>query len=396
VAIVTKDFEIGSPIKVAMVAAMPYPSGQGTQALVGEMARGLTRNGHSIRLVCYHHGAFEREEPFPVHRVRRIPFYRRIRSGPDAVKPFLDLLLAKRTVDVVRQHGCRLIHAHNYEGALAGWIAARACRVPLVYHSHNLMEDELPRYFESRPLIPLAAFAGKSLDRFVPRLADVVIALHEKMGEALRERGVLPERIRVVEPGIDKELWYDDSSRTDTKPIVVYTGNLDNYQDLPILFRAIQEVVTRHNQARLIIATPNDPHEAWRLAVRHGAGTMVDIEVTHDAHSTRKVLQRARVAASPRSSWSGFPVKNLNAAAAGVPVVACQGSAFGVEHNRSGLVVPDHDARSFAGALLDLIRNPEKAASLGEQGRRLVAERYSLGRMLDQIEQVWASVVRRN
>ena len=258
------------------------------------------------------------------------------------------------------------------------------------------MEDELPRYFESRPLIPLAAIAGRGLDRFVPRLADAVIALHEKMGEALCKRGVPPERIRVVEPGIDTALWKNETAKAATEPVVVYTGNLDNYQDLPVLFRAMEEVVSRHAQARLLIATPNDPHEAWQLAVRHGAGTFVDIEVTHDAHTTRKVLQCALVAASPRSSWSGFPVKNLNAAAAGVPVVACRGSAFGIEHGRNGLVVPDHDEKAFAGALLDLIRNPDKAASLGKQGRRLVEERYSLDRMLDQIEHVWASVISRS
>ena len=175
-----------------MVAACPYPTAQGTQALIGELGRGLHDRGHEVHLVCYHHGAFARPEPFPVHRTPAVPGYRRLRSGPDAAKPALDLLLALRTAQVVRRHGCALIHAHNYEGALAGALAARACGVPLVYHAHNLMADELPRYQRRPTLRPLLRGLGIALDRTVPRLGDRVLALHELLplcllGDLLKE-----------------------------------------------------------------------------------------------------------------------------------------------------------------------------------------------------------------
>ena len=379
-------------LNVAMVAAMPYPTGQGTQSLLSEMCRGLAARGHQVHLVCYHHAAFRREEPFEVHRIPGVPLYRRLRSGPDFFKPLLDAMVLARTIQVVRRFGCQLIHAHNYEGAMAGALAAKACRVPCIYHAHNLMEDELPRYFKNRLATNLARLGGAGLDRTVPRTAGLVITLHDKLAQALCERGVSPERIRVVEPGINARFW-DGKKKKDGGPLVVYAGNLDAYQDLTVLFSAMPEVAARVPDARLVVATMNDPEEARRLAAVCGAAAVTDVVITPNAEDTRRVLRRARVAVSPRSSFSGFPVKNLNAQAAGLPVVACQGSAFGFEPGRTGLSVPDRDPSALAAALVELLQDADRAHSYGQAGRRLVQERYTRERMIESIEGVWSAAL---
>ncbi len=380
-------------LPVAMLAAMPYPSGQGTQALVGEISRGLVGRGHEVHLICYGHAAFRRDEPFKIHRLRKIPGYARLRSGPDALKPLLDTMLTRRAVEVIRRTGCRLIHAHNYEGALAGWAAGAICGVPLVYHAHNLMYDELPSYFGSWPMRAMAAVVGRGLDLLVPRLAKRVIVMHRRLADALVARGVPPEKIELVEPGIDTDFftpqWPVDDRDFSPGPTVAYTGNLDAYQNLPVLFEAMRRVEREIPASRLLLATPNDPRTARRLAARHGVSNLTEIEVVRDAQATRAVLHRCRVAATPRSSWSGFPLKNLNAAAAGVPLVTAYGSAYGIEPGRTGLVVADRDPAAFARALCELLAHPDKARAMGAAGRRLVERRYSLDRMLRGIEQVW-------
>lgn len=381
-----------NPLNIAMVAAMPYPTGQGTQSLLSELCRGRLSRGHQVHLVCYHHAAFRREEPFSVHRIPGVPLYRRLRSGPDFFKPFLDALVLERTIRVVRRFGCQLIHAHNYEGAMAGALAAGICRVPCIYHAHNLMEDELPRYFKNRAVVRMARLAGIGLDRTVPRSAGLVIALHDRLAEALRQRGVSAERIRVVEPGIKTSFW-DGDGPEEREPLVVYAGNLDAYQDLAVLFSAMPKVAARVPGARLQVATMNDPEEARRLAAVCGAAAVTDVVITPHVEDTRRILHRARVAVSPRSSFSGFPVKNLNAQAAGLPVVACRGSAFGFEPGQTGLAVPDRDPNALADALVELLQDPERARSYGLAGRRLMNERYTRERMIESIEKVWASAL---
>ena len=381
------------PRRVAMVAAFPYPTAQGTQALVGELCRGLSARGHDVHLVCYHHGAFERKEPFAIHRIPRVPGYRRLRAGPDALKPLLDLLVARKATRVIREQRCELVHAHNYEGALAGAVAAQRNEAPLVYHAHNLMQDELPLY-ATHPAVARSALAlGLALDYTVPRLARRVIAIHDKLARALIARGVPEAQIATVEPGIETGFWMRRAPRSGAEPPrVVYAGNIDAYQDLPTLFRAMKRVVAEMPAARLLLATPNDPSEARRLAATHGAAGVTDVVAAADAEAARDALHRAEVAVSPRSSWSGFPVKNLNYAAAGLPVVACAGSASGLRNGRTGLVVPDGESAAMADALLSLLRDPGMARRCGAEGQKLARARYGISRMVEQVERVWAAV----
>jgi glycosyltransferase involved in cell wall biosynthesis len=382
--------------RVAMVAACPYPSGQGTQALIGELARGMAARGHRVHLICYAHGGPLRREPFAIHRAWPLPGYRRLRAGPDPIKPLLDLGVAWRAGEVVRRCGCALIHAHNYEGALAGWLAARSTGVPLLYHAHNLMEDELPRYFRGPGTRAAACRLGWALDRSVPRLADRVLALHTPMAEALQRCGVRADRLRVVAPGIDTDAWTPADGAGERAGVglrVAYCGNLDAYQELELLFAAMRRVVAALPGAELLLATPNPLAEARAMARRCGAGAFTRVVVAADPTATRRALAGCALAVCARSSPSGFPLKNLNAAAAGLPLVVCRGAAHGLDPGRSGLVVPDGDARSLADAVVGLLRQPRRRFKLGEAGRELIRARYTRDRMCREVEEEWDALV---
>ena len=59
------------------------------------------------------------------------------------------------------------------------------------------------------------------------------------------------------------------------------------------------------------------------------------------------------------------------------------GSAEAVIHGTTGLVVPARDSAALAGAIAELLDDRERAAALGEAGRKRVAERFTLDRMID-------------
>ncbi len=376
-----------------MVAAMPFPSGQGTQALVGELASGLSARGHAVHLVCYHHG-FERDDPFCIHRTPKIASYQRFRSGPDLVKPMLDLMLTVKTIQTIRSTGAELVHAHNYEGALAGWLAAGICGVPIVYHAHNIMEDELWRYARTSFMQRFYRMMGLVLDAIIPPLADWVIALHRPMARKIHTFGVAKEKILIVPPGIDTKFWSQAVPGVrPSNPTLVYTGNLDAYQDLDVLFMALPEIGNRVRGARLLLATPNDILLARRLVAGFGVEHLTDIVYTPSKLQTRDALARSNVVVCPRSSWSGFPIKNINAQAAGLAVVTCRGSAFGICHGKTGLVVKDRDPKSLAAAVVDLLRHPERAAELGSQAQKNVCKNYDLHKMVGRVERVWQKML---
>jgi glycosyltransferase involved in cell wall biosynthesis len=92
------------------------------------------------------------------------------------------------------------------------------------------------------------------------------------------------------------------------------------------------------------------------------------------------------------------PMVVLEGMAAGVPVVATD--VGGVrelllsDHSRpAGVVVPARDPEAMAVALVDLLQHPEKASHMGENGRRLASERFSLETCVEKHLQIYTKLV---
>ena len=357
--------------RVAMVGACPYPVPQGSQVYLRDTAQGLSDRGHEVHLVVYGHGIGEDTSGLSIHRAPSLPGVRRTAAGPSLAKPVLDLALVVTLRRVVRAHAIDIVHAHNYEALV---VALAAGRRSIVYHAHNAMADELPHYFGHRPA---AARLGAWLDRTFPRRADRVIVPHQALAAYLAERGCEASRITVIPPPVDADR-FTPGPPSDDAPPVLYAGNLDAYQNLGLLERAVARVRADRPDTRFVVATADErPFPgAERVA-------------TPDLDALRRVLAQDAVFACPRVSWSGYPIKLLNAMAAGLAIVACRSAAHPLSHDHDGLVVPDNDEAAFAQALSCLLEDPARRRRLGDAARQTVLTTHRPDAIAAQIEQVY-------
>jgi glycosyltransferase involved in cell wall biosynthesis len=97
------------------------------------------------------------------------------------------------------------------------------------------------------------------------------------------------------------------------------------------------------------------------------------------------------------SAWEGMPIVLLEAAAAGLPVVATLvgGNHEVVRNTETGFLVPPGDFDALGLAMQRLMEAPEtQRRSMGERGREHVVRHYGLGQVVDRWEklyrQVWA------
>ncbi|HVJ14258.1 MAG TPA: glycosyltransferase family 4 protein, partial [Polyangiaceae bacterium] len=190
------------PLRVAMVAACPFPANHGTPGAIRELAIALAKQGHEVHVVTYPHGEDLPVEGLHIHRVSA-PFLRpgEIKIGPSLDRLVFDALMVPKLLEVIREHGIDVIHAHNYEATIAGALAKFATHVPLVYNGINNMADELPSYgFLGSDTI--ARLFGKLLDHLVPRSGDALIVLSEELKTYLESLGMPEDKIIVVPPGV--------------------------------------------------------------------------------------------------------------------------------------------------------------------------------------------------
>ncbi len=387
-----------TPLRIAMVAACPFPSLRGSQVLVRELAQALADRGHKVHLVTYPHGeSVVAIRGIHVHRARP-PRFGASASGLGWRKLMLDVSLALTLHRVVRSEGIQVIHAHNYEAPLLSYFVRWLTGVPVVYHSHNALSDELAYYVAPGWRRRLVRYLGGVLDRQVPRRADFSIALTPELEGFLLAHGVAAQNLATIPPTMVPAPLPDAAGGNGDifagHFVVMYAGNLDPYQDLQVLSAGFADLCATVPHALLVLVT----HETgWQRRI--GGRLMQLIEtgrarviVASTFSAVRRLMARADVLVCPRSSWSGFPIKVLNYMASGRAVVAAEGSAKGVIDGDTGLVFHNGDVQALADALRRLARNPALRARLGKRARAAVGSGGALQRSVGQIEAIYAQV----
>ena len=137
----------------------------------------------------------------------------------------------------------------------------------------------------------------------------------------------------------------------------------------PELVKAFERVLRTHPTARLTIVGCSP-----RLTVPN-----CDIIGRVPVQNLNDYYERASLFCLPTKIEPSFPIVFLEAFAHGLPVVATDIEAIPdlVLDGETGYVVKCGDIERLAEVLVELIGDPEKCLRLGENGRRLVLERYN-------------------
>jgi glycosyltransferase involved in cell wall biosynthesis len=386
-----------------MVLASPFPANHGTPGSIKEMAAALSKARHDVHIVTYPFGEGEAPPELRVHRTMDFGFSRKVVVGPTWQKPILDLLLVFTVCRVVWREKIDVIHAHNYEGGLVGFLAKLLTRRPLVYNAINTMSDELPSYNFIRPRF-LAVKLAKALDYFVPRMAERIISISDDLATFLEEQKIGRDRIEVIPLGIDMtpfEIRDASSARSryalPEGPVVMYTGVLDPFQRIDYLIRAMGLVVKEFPRARLVLVTniarPEDVDECKRVARDLGFEDRVDVFLEVPFEEVPAFLSMADVTVVSRPACPGFPVKLLNYMAASKPIVVFHGSAKGLRDRENAIVVPDHDWEGIGRGILAILKDREFADRLGRNGHAWARDNYSWPVLAGKIESLYYELV---
>ncbi|MFQ5556460.1 MAG: glycosyltransferase family 4 protein [Acidimicrobiales bacterium] len=267
---------------------------------------------------------------------------------------------------------------------LAGWVAARARRVPMVFNIQDVFPDVAIEVgaITGDHLIRLAS----TLERFTYRRADAVTVLSQdlrdnvvsKIGAGSRTRvRVIPnfvdaDRIRPRPRMSSYRAEHDLGDRT----VVMYAGNMGFSQPLELLVEAARALRERDDVVFVF-----NGGGAGRPALQEAASGLPNVRFVDFQPVERlpEVLAAAdlHVIALRRGlARASVPSKLYSILAAGRPVLASvdQGTEVArvVEQVGAGLSVAPEDGRALLAALRELIDEPARLRAAGERGREFV------------------------
>jgi glycosyltransferase involved in cell wall biosynthesis len=262
---------------------------------------------------------------------------------------------------------------HGYKSNLLGRPAARATGVPIVSVSRGWTgENWRVRCYDA-------------LDRFHLRFMDRVVCVSDGQAAKVRDAGVSLDRIRVIRNATRLRSPVVDASAGDRLrqlaggdgPIVVAAGRLSPEKGFRVLIEAARSVLKSAPDVRFVLF--GDGVE--RLALEHQvaeAGLGSVFRMPGFRSDLDALIPWADVVALP-SFTEGLPNVALEAAAAGVPVVATAvgGTPEVVITGQTGFLVPAGDAGPLGARILDLLRNPDWARHFGNAARQRVQQHFS-------------------
>jgi glycosyltransferase involved in cell wall biosynthesis len=222
---------------------------------------------------------------------------------------------------------------------------------------------------------------AKWMRPYVPR-ADAIIG---DGWDALNFEQALGRELIEVTGGVDSELFRpvepdpDLTARLAGRRILLYVGRFVPLKNLPLLIDAFAIVKKRRPEAALVLAGEGALEGQIREQVgRLGLGADVTF-LGHQPQSRLPALYAASEVVLLSSSFDNSPNCVLEANACERPVVATRvgGVPRYVTEGENGLLADGGDSEGFAGAILELLGQPERAAEMGRAGRRRVLERHS-------------------
>jgi glycosyltransferase involved in cell wall biosynthesis len=236
--------------------------------------------------------------------------------------------------------------------------------------------------------------AQMSLLRRWRRNFDRVVANSRAVKSKLEEGGFGP--VEVVYNGIPV---LPPVALAGSSQDISFVGRLVPEKGLHVLLDAFALVIRTLPDARLLIAGEGPARPPLEAACRtRGLDRNVIFLGQLDQQRQREALRTAAVHAVPSLWAEPFGLVAVEAMFRGQAVVASDhgGLAEIVQDGLTGRLVPPGDPEALAAALLELLRDPQRAASLGQAGYRRAAAEFSLERFSDRFIQVYRSLLPRS
>jgi glycosyltransferase involved in cell wall biosynthesis len=323
-----------------------------------------------------------------------------------AIAPLDDVRALAALVAMFRRFRPHIVHTHMAKAGTIGRTAAvlynrtagRGARARLVhtYHGHVL-----EGYF-SPPRSRL--FVG--VERRLAQVTDAIVAISPRIRRQLLDEHAIgrPDQYRVIPLGFDLDALasIDDEARrgartvlgiAENAPVVTTVGRLTAIKQHQLFLEAARHVAAADRRVVFLIAGDGELRtELEATAKRLGIDDRVrflgwrrDLAAIYGASQVFLLTSRNE----------GTPVALIESLAAGVPVVSTDvgGVRDVVGNDETGLIAPFGDAIGLADRVLQLLDAPARARTMGLRGRESVLKRYSIDRLVNDVEALYRDLL---
>lgn len=309
-----------------------------------------------------------------------------------SLNPISELRLLKTLYNIYREAAPDIVHNVTFKpviyGSFVAWLLGISKTVNalaglgFLFRSQNLKAKVL-KYGVRQVLKVL--FRHKRNQLILQNPDDV---------KAIKTLGIKPEKIHLIRgAGVNTEQFKPESKPENVFTVLIATRMLwdkgvGEFVEASRLLRqtgaACRFVLVGNGDDENPNSISDSQLQAW-----HDSGV---VEWWGKRADMPHVLNCADVVCLPSNYGEGIPKVLIEAAASAKPIVTTDtpGCREIVINQQNGLLVPVENPKALAGALETLYRSPKLCQEMGETGRQMVIEQFSLESVVKQTLAVYA------
>lgn len=305
------------------------------------------------------------------------------------LNPISDVYATIQLIKLLRFRKYKIVHAHSSKAGGVLRIAAWICKVEQVYYTPHCF------YFQGKKGLKKKVFI--QIEKVLSKISSALIVSENEMLE-LRKYNVAPEH-KIV--NINNAIDFSEYNRSveventlknlNIKPgafIIGAVGRLVPQKDWNTFIRAANEVLKKKRNVVFIIVGGGVQYNKLEHLI-YKLGLQSKVILTGYQTDINKLFALFDVYVNT-SLWEGLPYTLLEALHHKKPVVVTNtGNHAIVENGNNGFVAPVKDYQAVANKITFMIENKEKARKMGDIGNKILTDKYSFERFIQQHEELY-------
>jgi len=383
-------------MNILLISYYFSPGTDGTATVFMNIAELLAKNGNKV---CVITNNFENVK-YPEHENITIFFNSKPKRLPEIRKTSLidTIRFTIRTIKVgltlCKEEKIEIIHS-NAIASIAGSFISLLRSIPHIVTIHQLYTTRgfWDEWVKEKGNTKLKAFLGKILEKLQVELkSDAIHTVSDILHEHLIKFGV-KKKIYVIYNAIPVK----NLESVDIVPNqFVVVGRLVNYKNVQVLIKAIKIVKKVYPNVSLIIAgdgpyRKNLEKLTTQLELNENVifkGRVTEMEKNHLIASSQAFLFP--------SYFESFGVVILEAFLHKKPVLTSDVRPMSeiVKDKKTGLLVSTHNEKEWAKTIEYALSHPEEIAKMGERGRKVLENNYTIDKLGKQILEMYKDVLK--
>ena len=410
-------------MRLALLSDQIPPEGAGgAEAVVWRLARGLADKGQDVHVVATTRGAAFEE-------IRDgLPTYHIHSEYPERFRAWLSLWnpgTVSQLRALLRRLQPQIVNAHNIHFYLSyhALKIARDAGAATVFSAHDVMPFaysklrhfarggprqinlpdayRLPRFYNlKRNRFRYNPWRNRVIRRYLSRYAERRTVPSQALAEAFTVNGLPP--VDVVHNGIDLREWSEPDRALvmelrrrfglGGKQVVLIAGRLTPDKGTVPLLKAMDKLKERLPGTRVLALTARDIDEQIPAAYSH-LRSLIRVGGWLSGAELRAAYDLADVVVVPSVIFDTFPTVNLEAMAAGKPVIATcfGGSPEIVIDGETGFIVNPFETRTLAERLGRLLEDRDLSREMGRRGRARIREQFALDKQVERMLAIYVT-----